>query len=174
MRILGVDPGSLRTGWCLLGGSVARPRLLDRGAIRMPAGDGFPERLHGLGVAFDEVVRRLAPTAAAVESPFHGVNARAALQLAHARGVILACLAGEGVPVVEYAPATVKAAVTGNGRAPKEQVAEMVRRLLGRADLREGADVADAAAVALCHLASAALGNLANRGVARRRRRESG
>jgi crossover junction endodeoxyribonuclease RuvC len=88
-----------------------------------------------------------------VESPFHGPNARAALQLAHARGVVLACLGQAGIQVAEYSPATIKKAITGTGKADKEQVQAMVRRLLGNpAD--ESRDVSDALAVAYCHLAS--------------------
>ena len=102
------------------------------------------------------LLERLGPEQAAVESPFHGVNPRSALQLAHARGVILAALHGAGVPLTEYAPAAVKLSVTGNGRAEKAQVQDMVVRLLripgGRAP---DTDAADALAVALCHLACA-------------------
>ena len=87
MRVLGVDPGSAITGWGVLDGPRASPRLVETGVIR-PGGRGvdFPERLHRLATRLDELVRRLVPTAAAVEAPFHGVNARSALQLAHARG----------------------------------------------------------------------------------------
>jgi crossover junction endodeoxyribonuclease RuvC len=100
------------------------------------------------------LVARLRPTCAAVESPFHGVNARSAFQLAQARGVVLAALAGAGVEIAEYSPATVKKAVTGNGRAPKAQVRSMVGRLLSRPGLDVSDDLADALAVALCHGAS--------------------
>jgi crossover junction endodeoxyribonuclease RuvC len=98
------------------------------------------------------VVERFEPTEAAVESPFHGVNARSALQLAHARGVILAALGGAGVPVFEYTPATIKKAVTGSGRAEKVQVQLMVGRLIPNTVPDERPDVADAIAAALCHL----------------------
>jgi crossover junction endodeoxyribonuclease RuvC len=97
----------------------------------------------------------LRPDAAAVESAFHGKNSRSALRLAQARGVILAALAEAGVRVHEYTPATVKSAVTGNGRAPKEQVLGMVQRLLAAPSRIAGShDVSDALAVALCHAAA--------------------
>jgi len=87
-----------------------------------------------------------------VESPFHGVNPRSALQLAHARGVVLAVVAGTGIEIVEYAPAAVKKSVTGTGGADKMQVEFMVVRTLGPGAARSCGDRADALAVALCHL----------------------
>lgn len=154
LRVLGVDPGSRVTGWGLLGGSAAQARLIEAGVLRLGARD-FPGRLALLQDRLSELVSRLRPTVAAVEAPFHGASARSALQLAHARGVVLAVLAASGVEVVEYTPATVKKAMTGNGRADKEQVAGMVRRQLGGALPETSHDLSDALAVALCHLASA-------------------
>ena len=151
MRILGVDPGSLRTGWGLVTGTTPRPQLVECDVIRLKPTASLPDRLYALHRSFEELVRRLGPTSAAVEAPFHGVNARAAFHLAHARGVLLAVLAGEGIPVSEYTPATVKKAVTGNGRAEKQQVQAMILRLLGPRPARGSFDVADALAVALCH-----------------------
>ena len=151
-RILGIDPGSYRTGWSLLGGSFRRPALIDSGVIEVAAGGAFSLRLSCLQRALEDLLAQLAPTAAAVESPFHGVNARSALQLAHARGVILAVLAGAGLEVVEYAPAAVKKTVTGTGSAGKSQVEFMVSRTLGAAAANSCGDRADAIAVALCHL----------------------
>jgi len=156
MRVLGVDPGSVVTGWGLLGGTPERPLLIESGVIRLgPSASPFPERLHRLATAFDDLVARLAPSEAAVEAPFHGVNARTALQLAHARGVLLATLSGAGVPVIEYWPASVKVAVAGSGKADKAQVRAMVMRWLGLRVLAGPADRTDALAVALCHAASA-------------------
>ncbi len=155
IRVLGVDPGSLRAGWGLIGGSALHPVLIECGVIRLPSRASFPDRLHLLLDAFRAIVDRLSPTDAAVEAPFHGINPRTALQLAHARGVVLAALGSARVPVTEYAPATVKMAVTGSGRADKDQVRAMVRRLLGEAVARKGlSDESDALAVALCHLAT--------------------
>jgi crossover junction endodeoxyribonuclease RuvC len=109
-------------------------------------------RLHA---AILSVVTQHAPSEAAVEAPFHGVSARSALQLAHARGVILSALGVSGLRVVEYSPATIKKAVTGNGRAEKEQVGAMVSRLLAGGSPGKP-DIADAMAAALCHLFGAA------------------
>jgi crossover junction endodeoxyribonuclease RuvC len=146
----------MATGWGLIGGGPACPEWLDAGVILLGRGRGaLPKRLVRLQRELEALVRRLRPTCAAVESPYHGVNAHSAFQLAQARGVVLAVLAGAGLEVAEYTPATVKKAVTGNGRAPKLQVRSMVGRLLGRPDLDVPDDLADALAVALCHGASA-------------------
>ena len=154
-RILGVDPGSWITGWGLIGGSANRPTWLDSGQIKLgTAARPLAERLLSLHRELEAIVRDVRPTCAAVESPFHGANARSALQLAHARGVILAVLAGAGLEVVEYTPATVKKSVTGNGRAPKEQVRAMVDRMLSPGTPHRSSDPWDALAVALCHSAA--------------------
>lgn len=151
-RVLGVDPGSICTGWGLIGGPRSQPVVLDRGIIRLDTALSFAERLWGLSRELHALVDRVEPTSAAVESPFAGVNARSALQLAHARGVILAVLASAGLAVAEYSPATVKKSVTGNGRAEKSQVAGMVRQLLHVEIAGSAHDLSDALAVALCHL----------------------
>jgi crossover junction endodeoxyribonuclease RuvC len=171
VRVLGVDPGSAVTGWGLLEQNSRGPRLIDCGMLKLDVRRPFAVRLHRLRTEFDELVERLRPTAAAVEAPFHGASARSALQLAHARGVILAALAGSGLEVAEYAPARIKKAVAGAGRADKDQVRAMVCRLLGR-DLPAGTnDMSDALAVALCHLAESPLRDAVNRAERRARAR---
>lgn len=154
MRVLGIDPGSWTTGWGLVGGTATQPIALEFGRFRLE-GATLAARLARLQSDLDALVVRLAPNVAAVESAFHGANPRSALQLAHARGVILAVLAGRGLDVIEYTPATVKKSVTGNGRASKDQVQGMVRRLLGGRPKIASADAADALAVALCHAVTA-------------------
>jgi len=157
VRVLGVDPGSRVTGWGLVGGSVAAPVLIEGGVIRMPPAGALAERLALLQREFSGLIERLSPTAAAVESPFHGKDSRAALQLAHARGVLLAALAAAGLDVAEYPPATVKKAITGNGRADKDQVCRMLAAQLGPDMLQRSRDQTDAVAVALCHLGAQGL-----------------
>ena len=152
MRVLGVDPGSWNTGWGYVDGP-ARLRLLDCGVIRLRGHGEFPERLARLRCEVELVIERHRPEAAAVEAPFHGASARSALQLAQARGVILAALAGAGIPVAEWTPATVKKAVTDNGRADKDQVRAIVCRQFGLAP-DQPHDLTDALAVALCHVYS--------------------
>jgi crossover junction endodeoxyribonuclease RuvC len=127
--------------------------VLDSGVIPLGRKAPFARRLATLHDAFEKLLLDLRPASAAVEAPFHGASARAALQLAHARGVILAALGSAGVEVTEYSPATVKKAVTGHGRADKAQVDHMVGRLLpGMPEDVRPHDLSDALAVALCHL----------------------
>jgi crossover junction endodeoxyribonuclease RuvC len=154
LSVLGVDPGSLATGWGLLEGAPSDPVLVDYGCVRLDGRLPLASRLARLHRELAALVERLQPSVAAVESPFHGPSARSALQLAHARGVILAVLADAGIEIAEYTPTAVKKAVTGAGRADKEQVRQMVRRLLRRREGWESHDISDALAVALCHLTS--------------------
>jgi crossover junction endodeoxyribonuclease RuvC len=164
LRILGVDPGSLATGWGVIEGTASRPVLVECGVLRARrSADPLATRLAGLKRDLEELLPRLRPTVAAVETPFHGASARSALFLAHARGVILAVLADARVEVAEYSPAAVKKAVTGNGRADKDQVAAMVGRLLGEAVGERSRDLSDALAVALCHQACSRYGDAVGR-----------
>lgn len=153
MIILGLDPGSLHTGYGLLqktgkGGSSFR--LVEAGRFSGPRSMELPARLAHLAGGLQELLARHPPDVAVLESPFHGMNARTLIVLAQARGALLAALAGRGIEIREYTPAEVKSAVTGNGRADKEQVARMVRLLLGVADRGWPSDATDALAVALC------------------------
>ena len=149
-RVLGIDPGSHATGWAVVVAHARRPTVEAAGLIRLRRSDPFPVRLRALQRAFEEMLARTRPDLACVETPFHGVNARAALQLAHARGVLLAALAGAGVEVHELSPATVKRTVAGSGRAAKDQVQFMIRRLLAIDGDLESEDVSDALAIAYC------------------------
>ena len=162
--MLGVDPGSLVTGWGLIGGVPSRPVLIDCGVVRLSPDLPLSQRLAELQAALLRALEASRPTVAAVESPFHGASARSALMLAHARGAILATLGSVGVPVVEYAPAAVKRAIAGNGRADKTQVARLVSVMLDRAPpMNASRDLTDAIAVALCHLAAAGFARAVSR-----------
>jgi crossover junction endodeoxyribonuclease RuvC len=129
--------------------------LIACGEIRLVARRALADRLADLLAGMTTIVDVHAPSEAAVEAPFHGVSARSALQLAHARGVVLAALGASNVAVFEYSPATIKKAVTGNGRAEKTQVESMVGRLVPGNGAGGRPDVADAIAAALCHLFAA-------------------
>ncbi len=149
MLILGLDPGSHHTGFGLL--ETRRSELTARewGRLSAPRKLGVPERLAHLAGLLDQVLDRERPDLAVLETPFHGMNSRSLIVLAQARGALLARLAERGLEIVEYTPAEVKSAVTGNGRADKGQVARMVRLMLGlEGDLAE--DTSDALAVAVC------------------------
>jgi len=155
VRVLGIDPGSGSSGWGLSDGPATGPRLLEGGVICLEArGRSLPERPARVNTEIVSLVHRLEPGCCAVEAPFHGASPRSSLQLAHARGAILAALAGETLELAEYSPAEIKKAVTGNGRADKGQVAAMVEQQLRSAALDGPTDLTDALAVALCHLAT--------------------
>jgi crossover junction endodeoxyribonuclease RuvC len=148
LHVLGLDPGSRFTGWGVVALEGNRCRYLACGRIALPSGEPLARRLGVLAHELEALLVRWQPAAAALEEPFHGVNSRSLIVLAQARGALLATLARSAVAVAEYSPAEVKSAVTGNGRADKEQVARMVAMLLpGCRDAV--ADAADALAVAL-------------------------
>src|SRR5262249_19125076 len=120
------------------------------GRFSCPKGQALPERLAHLAGSLAELLDRHRPDVAVVESPFHGMNVRSLVVLAQARGALLAARAGRGAEVREYSPAEVKSAVTGNGRADKEQVARMVRLLLSLDGEALPSDATDALALAIC------------------------
>jgi crossover junction endodeoxyribonuclease RuvC len=126
----------------------ARPVAAGRWSA--PAKACVADRLRVLADGLDELLGRFHPDLAAMEKPFHGMNSRSVIVLAEARGALLVTLARGGLRIEEYSPAEVKSAVTGNGRAEKDQVARMVRLLLGLAARAFPADATDALAVALC------------------------
>jgi crossover junction endodeoxyribonuclease RuvC len=150
MIILGVDPGSLRTGYGAIETDGRRHRLLEMGILAPSARLELPVRLRAIHAGLTKVIARLHPDVLAVEDVFHAVNARSALVLGHVRGVVLLAGADAGLPVSAFPPATVKVQVTGFGRAEKSQVALMVSRILALEEQAAG-DAADALAVALCH-----------------------
>lgn len=160
MRILGIDPGSVRTGYGCVDSDGTRCQVVCSGVITMSSRLSFPDRLLAIHASLTRTIADVRPECVAVESLFHAVNVRSAFALAHARGVIVLSAAQAALPVVEYAPAEVKRAVVGYGRADKQQVQHMVRLLLGLADLPTPFDVADALAVAICH-AQSSVGPLA-------------
>jgi len=156
VKVFGVDPGSQRTGYGCIDTDGSRHRLVVCGAITTPRGAAFPEKLLAIYRALGRLLREHRPDCVAVESVFHAINVRSALKLGHARGVVLLAAVEGGYPLAEYAPAEIKLAVVGYGRAEKRQVGEMVRLLLGLTDVPEPHDASDALAVAICHVHSAA------------------
>ena len=159
MRIFGIDPGSLCTGFGCVESDGSRHRLVCCGGIKAPARAAFPDRLHHIHSALVEILAECRPDAVAVESLFHAVHARSALQLGHARGVALLAASQAGLVVTEYPPAEVKRAVVGYGRAEKHQVQHMVTLLLGLTVPPEPFDASDALAVAICHVHTSGLAN---------------
>ena len=152
MRILGIDPGSVTTGFGVIEYERGRLGLVEQGSIHTPRGAELVDRLGIIHDRLREVIERTRPEAAAVETPFAGKNVSSLIQLAHARGVILLAIRASSLSIFEYSPRSVKSAVVGYGGAEKEQVAKMVRMLLpGCASLKMTADAADALAIAICH-----------------------
>ena len=150
MLILGLDPGSLHTGYGLVERQGSALRAVEAGRISCPKAQAVPARLAHLSACLSELLDRCQPDLAVLETPFHGMNSKSLIVLAEARGVLLAVLAGRGLEIREYTPAEVKSAVTGNGRADKDQVARMVRLLLAARGEGWASDATDALAVALC------------------------
>jgi crossover junction endodeoxyribonuclease RuvC len=150
VRILGVDPGSITTGFGVIDFERGRLTLIEQGCITTQRGAELADRLCRIHQELLNVIERTAPAAVAIETPFAGQNVKSLIQLAHARGVILLAARSARLSVFEYAPRTIKSAVVGYGAAEKEQVAKMVRVLLpGLASM--GTDASDALAVAICH-----------------------
>ena len=151
MRVLGLDPGSRRTGYGVVEGAGNRIRCLAQGHVGPPARLALPERLHAIARRAGELMDEFTPDSVAVEEAFYHESVRSTLVLGHVRGALLVAAVERGLEVAEYSPREIKLSVAGRGGAAKEQVAFMVRRLLGLHDLLQ-ADAADALATALCHL----------------------
>ena len=151
VRILGIDPGTQRAGWGAIEERDNTLALIEYGAISIARGLSFPEKLEKIYADLSSVMARLAPHEAALEQVFHGPSARTSLVMGQARGVALLAVTHAKVRLFEYEPARVKKAVTGNGRAHKEQIQQMVRVILGLPEIPEPHDAADALALAICH-----------------------
>jgi crossover junction endodeoxyribonuclease RuvC len=152
MRILGVDPGSITTGYGVIDSDRGKLLLVEQGSIATPRGVDLADRLACIHEGLLSVIARTSPEAVAVEAPFGGLNMKSLIQLSHARGVILLAARTAKLSVFEYSPRSVKSAVVGYGGAEKQQVARMVRMLIADcARLIMTPDASDALAVAICH-----------------------
>ncbi len=153
MRVLGVDPGLTRCGLGVIDGAPGRaPTLVAADVLRTPAGDDIAARLLALEAGIEEWLTAHRPDAMAVERVFSQHNVRTVMGTAQAGAVAIVCAARRGLPVALHTPSEVKAAVTGSGRAGKDQVTAMVMRLLRMDAPPRPADTADALALAICHL----------------------
>jgi len=155
MIVLGIDCGSEITGYGVVDGSGAKLRYVDAGAISVSAREGLPAKLHSIFSALQEVIEKNRPECVAIENVFYAVNAKSALKLGHVRGVAMLAASSAGLPVAEYAPLAIKSSVVGYGRAEKSQVQKMVTRLLDLKSEPDPPDVADALAIAICHIHTA-------------------
>jgi len=153
IRVLGVDPGLTRCGVGVVEGAPGRALTMVRaGVIRTPADEDIAARLLAIESGIEAWLDETRPDAVAVERVFSQHNVRTVMGTAQAGAVAIVCAARRGLPVALHTPSEVKAAVTGSGRADKDQVTAMVTRLLRVADPPRPADAADALALAICHI----------------------
>jgi crossover junction endodeoxyribonuclease RuvC len=152
MIVLGVDPGTLITGYGLVEHQHGRVVVLACGCIKNEGRSSMPLRLKRIFDTLTEVIARHHPDEFAIETAFYGKNAQSALKLGHARGAAMLAAVSREIPTQEYSPREVKKAIVGNGSASKEQVQYMVRTLLKLRNSPAQYDVTDALAVAMCHV----------------------
>ncbi|HEY4376559.1 MAG TPA: crossover junction endodeoxyribonuclease RuvC [Acidimicrobiales bacterium] len=155
MFVLGIDPGLSRCGYGAVEGHPSGPRAMAIGVLRTDPSWPLPQRLADLQRDLRALIAELRPQVVAVERVFFQVNVRTAMSVGQASGLAMAEAVNAGCDVAQYSPNEVKLAVAGDGAADKGQVQVMVQRLLGLAAPPKPADAADAAALALCHLAHA-------------------
>jgi crossover junction endodeoxyribonuclease RuvC len=154
MRALGIDPGLVITGYGILEQEAGRIQLIEAGTIESGrARDPLPERLRRLHAELDSLVVDHHPDVMALEQLYsHYEHPRTAILMGHARGVICLVAGQHDIPLHHYAATQVKSSLTGNGRASKDQIQQMVRRTFGLIETPRPPDVADAVAIALCHM----------------------
>jgi crossover junction endodeoxyribonuclease RuvC len=171
VRILGIDPGLRVTGFGIIDRAGQHLAYVTSGCIRTPQAGGLPERLAVILESLGEVIAAHRPVEVALEKVFVNVNPESTLALGQARGTAICAAVSAKLPVAEYTALQVKQAVVGNGHARKEQVQEMVKRLLRLAG-SPSADAADALACAICHAhGGQGLGGIATAGYRVRRGR---
>lgn len=154
MVILGIDPGSVVTGYGMIRASGSRIEALDYGCIQGKSTDIPSLRYARIFEGLRELFARVRPDVAAIESIFFCKNVRSAIKLGEARGVAILSVGQLGIPIFEYEPRRIKQAVVGYGAADKKQVQSMVMKLLSIKETPKKEDVTDALAVAICHLHS--------------------
>ncbi len=151
MKVVGIDPGTAACGYGIVQGSGGRLRAIAHGCWSTPAGEDAALRLKTIYDGVAGLIAEHAPDAVALEESYVGPDARIALSVGQARGAVLVAAANAGVPCCEYAPARVKQAVCGYGRAEKAQMQRMVKMILALPDVPTPNHAADALAVAICH-----------------------
>ena len=154
MRILGIDPGLATVGFSIVDVEKSRMRLVTCGVISTPAHTSLSSRLDRIFEDMNDLISSFSPDVMSIEELFFNTNITTGIAVAHARGVILLSAYRAGVQVFEYTPLQVKQAVVGYGRAEKNQVIDMVRRILSLPTAPKPDDAADAVALAICHARS--------------------
>jgi len=157
MRVLGVDCGTEYTGYGVVELCPDHSlQCLDCGAIKLSQREPMAVRLARIYESLGAIIQEHRPNQVAIEDVFYAVNAKSALKLGQVRGVAMLAASSAGLEVAEYAPLSIKCAVVGYGRAEKRQIQHMVAQLLRLAEMPEPPDAADALAIAICHLHTAA------------------
>lgn len=155
MRILGIDPGFAITGYSIIDYVGNKFTLISSGAVLTKAGESFPLRLLKLNDDLEQIISEYKPDALSVEELFFNNNAKTAINVAQARGIVLLAGVKNNIATFEYTPLQIKQAVTGYGRADKIQVQRMVKSILGVDKLPKLDDTTDSMAAAICHAHSA-------------------
>jgi crossover junction endodeoxyribonuclease RuvC len=157
MRVLGIDCGTECTGYGVVElGRNGKLLCLTCGAIKLSPREALPARLATIFTGLRVIIEQYRPDNVAIEEVFYALNVKSALKLGQVRGVAMLAASSTGLQVSEYSPLTIKSAVVGYGRAEKHQVQHMVTQLLNLAEIPEPPDAADALAIAICHLHTAA------------------
>ena len=151
MKILGIDPGLVQTGYGIITFKDNNPKTVDYGVIKPSASNALANRLLTIFEDVGEIINMHKPSIFSIEDVFYGKNAKSALRLGQARGAAMVAAASVGLSIHEYSARKIKQAVTGNGNAHKEQVQFMVKATLKMDKLPEPIDASDALATALCH-----------------------
>ena len=152
MIVLGIDPGVVSTGYGLLSAASGQPVILEYGVIVMESKLDLPSRLQGIYQGLADICGRFSPKAMAIEDLFYNKNARTAMTVGHVRGVSILAGMHWGLTVHTYTPLQIKQAVTGYGRADKEQLQRMLKMIFKLPEAPEPDHAADALAAAFCHL----------------------
>jgi crossover junction endodeoxyribonuclease RuvC len=151
MIILGVDPGTIFTGYGIVKQNKNTLTRVTSGLIKLPAAQGLPHRLEIIYNELDRIIRTFKPDEFSIETAFYGKNVQSAMKIGYARGVSILAAVHNSIPVNEYSPREVKKSVVGNGAASKEQVSFMIKSLLELKAVEMKFDESDGLAVALCH-----------------------
>lgn len=151
MRVLGVDPGTIKLGYGVVDVN-GKMQMVDCGVLKLPSRIPIEERLGSLYVELGKIVSRHRPDEVAIEEPFIGRNVRSAFSIGRAQAIAILAAANQGLPIYYYSPAQVKQQITSYGQSDKQQVWELVKIQLGLPQLPQPGDAADALAIAICHI----------------------
>lgn len=151
MIILGVDPGTIFTGYGIIENENNTFKKITAGTIKLPATKDIPLKLKIIYDDLSKIIKKFKPDEFAIETAFYGKNVQSALKIGYARGTAILAAVHYGIPIGEYAPREIKKSVTGKGSASKEQVSYMIKTLLKLKEENLRLDESDALAVAMCH-----------------------